>query len=189
MKEIIQGKRINLRRLKVEDISIVLKWLTSSDYSYFIEEIGSNSSKEVLMYINSLIEENRREKGEVITFLIMNKRDISKGIVSFFQIDWENKNCRMNIFLPNDERRSIYGAEAIVRSWRYAFNKMDMHKMYGHIYEDNKNSMRLCEKFGAKKEAIMRNSIIKNGFVQNIFIYGILRKEWREKEKKLPFGK
>lgn len=173
----IEGKRIKLRKLSEEDIPIVSKWLKSLDYSYFIEELPLDLS----MYIKDLIEESRKEKGEAIIFVIVNKKNIPVGVVSLFMIDWENKNCRMNIFLPDNTRSFIYGAEAIFRCAMYAFNEMSMRKVYGHINEINKNSIKIFEKLGTKKEAVLRDYIRKDGRLQDTFIYGMFAQEFSQR--------
>ncbi len=179
----IIGKRINLRKLVTSDISVVSEWLSNSDYNYFLEGSPLDSMYEVVMYINQLIEENRSTKEccNTLSFLIVNKKDIPVGLVMLFQIDWRNRNCKINIFLtPNGKRGSIYGAEAIWKVVTYAFDELNMHKICGHIHEFNKKSIQIFEKMGAKREAVLRNYVIRDGQLQNTFVYGFLESEYKK---------
>lgn len=58
----------------------------------------------------------------------------------------------------------------------YAFQKLDVHRVYAYIFEYNTASMRVLEKAGFEKEAIIKSSIIKEGQIFDEHLYSIRKK-------------
>ncbi|MEG1350430.1 MAG: GNAT family protein, partial [Hafnia sp.] len=67
-----------------------------------------------------------------------------------------------------------YATEAVKQLVAIAFNQLDIHRVYAKIFEYNVASMRVLEKIGFEKEAIIKLSVIKEGRICNEYIYSIM---------------
>ena len=67
-----------------------------------------------------------------------------------------------------------YATEAVKQLVSIAFNQLDIHRVYAKIFECNVASMRVLEKIGFEKEAIIKLSVIKEGRIFNEYIYSIM---------------
>ena len=66
-----------------------------------------------------------------------------------------------------------YAAEAIKQLVEIAFNQEPIQRVYANIFEYNMASMRVLEKVGFEKEAIIKSSIIKEGRIFDEHIYSM----------------
>ncbi len=67
-----------------------------------------------------------------------------------------------------------YATEAVKQLVAIAFNQLGIHRVYVKIFEYNVASMRVLEKIGFEKEAIIKLSVIKEGRIFNEYIYSIM---------------
>ena len=66
-----------------------------------------------------------------------------------------------------------YATAAVKQLVTFAFEELDLLRVYAGVYDYNIASMRVLEKSGFQKEAIMRSSIIKEGKLHDEHVYSI----------------
>lgn len=66
-----------------------------------------------------------------------------------------------------------YATEAVKLLVDFAFQELDLLRVYAYIFEYNIGSMRVLEKTGFEKEAIIKSSVIKEGKVFDEHLYSI----------------
>lgn len=81
-----------------------------------------------------------------------------------------------------------YGFEVMKGIIRYAFDKLQVNRIWLDVYPDNEVGIRLYEKLGMVKEGTLRqNYLSERGYLDQI-IYSLLKEEygeWQEKMKLL----
>lgn len=60
----------------------------------------------------------------------------------------------------------------------YAFDTLDINRIYTSVFEANHASMKVLNKNGYTKEGILRKAVYKNDVFLDEHRYGILRSEW-----------
>ena len=65
--------------------------------------------------------------------------------------------------------------EAVTEFSRYAFATFGLERLFAEPFESNQASIRVLEKAGFVREALMRASILKDGRIQNSFLYARTR--------------
>ncbi|HEX3051566.1 MAG TPA: GNAT family protein, partial [Aggregatilineaceae bacterium] len=71
-----------------------------------------------------------------------------------------------------------YGSDALRLMVDFAFNWLDMHKVWLETMGINIRAQRLAEKLGFKLEGRRRAALIADGEWCDELIYGLLRDEW-----------
>jgi len=66
-----------------------------------------------------------------------------------------------------------YATEAVKQLTRFAFEELGLLRIYAGVYDYNNASMRVLEKAGFQKEAIMHSSVIKEGKLHDEHVYSI----------------
>lgn len=67
--------------------------------------------------------------------------------------------------------------EALSRGVDYAYNKLpQITRLFAEVFENNIASMKVLEKVGFEKEAILKKAIIKNNIIMDLHLYGLVRK-------------
>jgi len=67
----------------------------------------------------------------------------------------------------------------------YAFENHDLCRIYATVFEWNTASMRVLEKCGYVREAVLQQSIVKDGRVIDSVLYAIVRKEVAGRESQV----
>ena len=75
------------------------------------------------------------------------------------------------------ERGKGYGKEMLRLAVKYAFETLPVIRIYAGVFEYNIPSMKVLEKAGFKKEAILRKAVIKNGKILDFHYYALLKEE------------
>ena len=69
-----------------------------------------------------------------------------------------------------------YATEAVRLLIKFAFEELDLLRIYAKIYEYNIGSMKVLGKTGFEKEAIIKSSVIKEGQIVDEHLYSIRKK-------------
>ncbi len=66
-----------------------------------------------------------------------------------------------------------YATDAVRQCLKFAFEELNLLRVYANIYEYNIGSMKVLEKVGFEKEAIIKSSIMKEGKIFDEHLYSI----------------
>ena len=120
---------------------------------------------------------NRREPS--IMLVLYNKKD--KRVIGTETLNWidlKNLNCESGSWIAKPYWGSGLMAEARLEVFKFAFNKLKLHKIYSNILIYNIRSQKHIEKFGFKKQGIQRDEkLIKNKYY-SMYCYDILSSEF-----------
>ena len=83
-------------------------------------------------------------------------------------------NAEIGYWIGEQYWRNGYATEAVKQLVAIAFNQLGINRVYANIFEYNVASMRVLEKIGFEKEAIVKLSVIKEGRIFNEYIYSIM---------------
>lgn len=116
-------------------------------------------------------------------FAIETKEGVYLGGIGLHNISWENGNAEAGIVIGKKEYwNKGYGTDAMIVLLDFAFNQMNLHRVYLKVYAYNNRGIKSYEKCGFKREGILRHDRYANGKYHDTIIMGILKDEF----KKLP---
>ena len=75
-------------------------------------------------------------------------------------------------------RRGI-ASEALILMTDYAFSTLNLLRLFALPFADNAQSIRVLEKAGYTREAILRASSVKHGVVRDQALYALVNQNWR----------
>ncbi|WP_029284703.1 GNAT family N-acetyltransferase [Pedobacter sp. R20-19] len=100
------------------------------------------------------------------------------GIGSIIPQNNEHRmNAEIGYWIGEEYWGKDYATEAVKLLVKFAFEKRDIFRVYAYIYDFNKASMRVLEKSGFRKEAILHSSVIKEGKLTDEHLYSILKQQ------------
>lgn len=102
------------------------------------------------------------------------------GELKLRNIRWFNRKAELSIILKKEEQSRGTGTEIVKKIIEYAFGKMNLHRLEAEVIETNSASIKLIEKFGFKKEGVLREAKFQNGKFIDIYRYGLLRSEYKK---------
>lgn len=102
------------------------------------------------------------------------------GIGIHFMSDVYAKNAEIGYWLGENYWGKGIVSTAVVAMVNYTFKNYDINRVFAGIYHPNTASMRVLEKCGFKKEAILKKSVFKNGEYLDEHVYSLLREDWEK---------
>lgn len=117
-------------------------------------------------------------QGEIVLAVIAKKEGQYIGNVGLYQINWLTRSAEYRIFLGhNSFRGKGIGTEAARLVTTYAFERLNLNKVWLGVNEDNTGAIKSYEKAGFVREGILRQEIYRNGRYYNAIRMSILREE------------
>lgn len=154
------GKNVFLRKLEKGDLERTWVWLHMQDV---YDKIGvsvpfSHSQQEAWF-------EKTDKATDKFVFAVCRCNDsLHLGNVSIDSIDSKHRNARLSIFLADSESRGKgYGSEALNLLIEYAFDFLNLHKVWVKMDTDDPRVVRFYEKCGFIQEGVLKQHEFKNG--------------------------
>ncbi|HVS93355.1 MAG TPA: GNAT family protein [Mucilaginibacter sp.] len=101
--------------------------------------------------------------------------DIAGGMAIELKEDVHRKTGVIGYWLAEQYWGQGIMTEAVKLLTAYAFQHFDLVRIQAAVYSKNHPSMRVLEKAGYHKEAVLHNSVYKNGELLDEHIYAILK--------------
>ncbi len=179
----IDGEKIFLTPMTLDDAELFVKW-RNSDFirQYFLvrDEFTVEGEREWI--------KNKVMTDEVVQFIIWDKADIKKiGSTYLINIDHENHKCEYGILIGEPEYVSGgRGFEANSLIIKYAFEELNMFKVYAQIISTNVRSYKAAMKMGLNMEGIfVADRWIDGKPVDMIHVAAFNRKHWEYSWEKM----
>lgn len=172
----IIGHRVTLREFRQEDISGLRSWVTDGETTrrlggmYLKPQTWEQSER----YLSALLD---GEAGGV-NWVVADKDSLRYlGQCSLMMQDNVARHAELAIVLcPNCQGQGL-GSEAISLLLTFAFNQMNLHRVYLKVRADNPAAIRCYEKCGFQREGVLRAHAYADGKYQDVVLMGILREE------------
>ncbi len=95
------------------------------------------------------------------------------------EINLMHRTAEFSIFIGEENAKGKgYAKEATMKTIEFAFNDLNLNRVFLKVQEDNFKAIKLYEKCKFKKEGILRECIYKNGHYINEIVMSILKAEY-----------
>lgn len=171
----LSGRLVHLRAIEEEDLPLMVGWRNSSDVYEFFYEYEPLSLAQQREWFESQ-RKNRSERNFIIS--LHNGQAI--GTVSIYHIDSRNRKAEWGRLLIGDPKyigKGI-GTEVEFLVIQYAFDHLNLNRLYCEVLCSNANVIRQHEKFGFKVEGTIRSQVFKNGVYEDAVLMSLLSDEY-----------
>ena len=169
------GKRMNvtLRKWGIQDRDVLMHLCNRVNREYLSDRLPyPYTEKDAMWYLNMVSEHD----GVDAVFRAVLVDDEIVGTISVEQkSDVYRKDGEIGYFLATENWSKGIMTNAVKQMCQIAFDKLDIIRITGLVYEKNIPSQKVLEKNGFQKEGLMSNAVIKNGQIHNLCIYGKLK--------------
>lgn len=171
----IKGKRVILRPVEERDLLLLARWRNDPENRrFFFSPFLINPGGQKKWYEELLADRNR------LILMIDMVEGKTVGMIGLDKIDWRNQEAESGIFLLDPaERGQGYAEEAGMLMIEYAFNELNLHRLYAVIYDFNRGVIEMAKLFGFKQEGVLRQAAFTGGRFHDKVILGLLREEWQ----------
>lgn len=103
-----------------------------------------------------------------------------KGVVQLHTIDWIHRKAILGVYIGDPaERGSGLGRAASGLILDYAYNGLDLERVWLEVLAPNTGAKRLYEQLGFIREGVLRSAYVLNGERVDIEHWGMLKGEYR----------
>lgn len=173
----IEGKNIYLRLMEELDIPYKVKWINNPEvrgtlnFDYPISEVGTRK------WLQKVAGNPTRRD----FFVCQKKDDKPIGFGGLINIDYKNSKAESYMAIGDLSAQGRgYGYEIRKLILKYAFQELNLNKVYAYVWEQNKAMFNLNKKVGFKVEGLLREDILSHGELRNRYIMGIFAEEFQE---------
>jgi diamine N-acetyltransferase len=111
-------------------------------------------------------------------FAIADENDIYQGTISLKNVDTDANTAEYSIALRYDSQGKNVGTFATKEILEYAFNRLNLNRVYLNVLAENVNAIKLYEKCGFIFEGEFKEHIKVQGQLKNLRWYGILKENY-----------
>jgi RimJ/RimL family protein N-acetyltransferase len=104
---------------------------------------------------------------------------IIRGVIGLTHIDWINRHSELSFISDNYIDDDLY--DCVFDFINYAFNDLDVNKIYNQVYEFDTKKIDLWNRLGFNQSATLKEHIFFDGKFSDCYIFHITKKEWHKK--------
>jgi len=175
----MEGKLVRIRAYERSDLDALMTWVND-------EEITRNLGAPMIYPLPRAAEEKYLElnthPGEPdCRWAIETLAGQYLGRISLMNIDWINRSAQVGIVIGvKTFWGKGYGTDAMRVVLRFAFEKMNLHRVWLNVYDFNVRGIKSYEKCCFKHEGVQREYRFLDGRYHDSVLMGILEDEYRE---------
>lgn len=171
----IKGNKVTLRFIEPDDLEAIREMSNDSEQEYMI---GGWSLPAAKKHQEDWYQRILGDKNNIRFAIDYNGSFV--GLVTLTDIDWKNRRAKSGIRLTlNAPKQQGIATDALVTMLGYAFDELNLHRVYATIIEHNLASRKLHAKCGYKEEGILRQSVYKRGLYHNELQLSVLKSEYK----------
>lgn len=174
MHSINQENDFFLRPIERSDLSDIQRWRNCPSTIPNVREYRIMSMDHISAWYDSMILSDKFEM-----FIMDSKKDGTIGVCGLTYIDWKNKHADLHFAIYKESQwiDDIYSNIYYPMIVEYAFNHLNLNKVYVEVYDiDEKKKDFFLEK-GFKADACLREHYYYDGKYWNSYIFSLLKSE------------
>ena len=178
----IRGERVTLRPFRREDLEALRRWHDDGEVMQFWGE-------RLPLVAEGRFEEELAPGGRFTRFdmnghfCVCDETDRPIGRLSYEGFRATERHAELGILIGEKDAWSKgYGSEAIRLLLDYLFNQRGAHRVWLTVQARNARAQRAYEKVGFRREGTWREHYYYDGAFHDEHIYGILAREFNERQ-------
>ena len=176
----IEGKQINLRKLKKFDAPSIYKHAKDFDIAKYTTLPHPYKLKNAEDFVKITHQKIRKKKAFELGIELKETKEII-GMVSLMNIDYDNKNAEVGYWLGKKYWGKKLMKEAVKLILNFGFKELKLVRIYARVMHPNIASAKLLEKLGFQYEGRMRKTTLRKGKWMDHLRYSILSNEFESK--------
>jgi len=177
----IESERLILRRFEDSDLTPFVAYRNDPEVARY-QSWDSFDEREARAFIREMASGQPGEPGDWFQFAIESKE--LGGLVGdcALQVDGQEPyRAELGFTLASEHQGKGFASEAVSRLLDYAFESLDLHRIFAIADCRNKPSWTLLERVGLRREGHFLESVWFKGEWSDEYLYAVLKDEWLSK--------
>ena len=165
-------KNFKIRPLEREDLRFVHELDNNETViHYWFEEPYEAFVELCQLYDKHIQNQNERR------FIVEHNGEMV-GLVEIVEIDYIHRRAEFQIIIAPNHQRKGYATEATKLAMNYAFNVLNLYKLYLIVDCKNEPALKIYKKLGFKEEGILKKEFFVNGEYRDVYRMAIFQTEY-----------
>jgi RimJ/RimL family protein N-acetyltransferase len=179
----ILGRNVRLRPIEKDDLPRYVKWFSDPDLRGTISlHLPLSQAQEEKWFEESLKIHDRNTQSWAID---VQPADMAVGPwvhvggCGLHSIDWRSRAAELGIVIgARDYWGRGYGTDAVQTLAGWAFDTLNLNRVFLRVFADNARAIRCYEKVGFQHEGRLRQDNFNQGAYRDTLFMGLLRSDW-----------
>jgi RimJ/RimL family protein N-acetyltransferase len=172
----IKGDNVSLLPLNMKNVNLYVKWENDPKVRLYGRNAAPLTIEDFKKYLESTGERTRSEFHLEI-WHNQDKKPI--GSTGIFRISWYDRRAYLGLSIGEPQYWGQNLCTEITKLMiEYAFNELNLHKIYAFIAAPNKGSWRCAEKNGFQREGVLKEDKFISCKYIDYYFYSLLKDYW-----------
>jgi RimJ/RimL family protein N-acetyltransferase len=172
----LEAERVELRRHARENYRLYGEWYGDPEVWHLTSWAASPLGHSA---VERLFEDRKLSNTEDSFAIHLKGDDAPIGVISLMNISEANESADLSVIVGHPEdRHHGYGAEAIGRILRYAFETVGLNRVGLSVFEFNEEAISTYEKLGFSVEGRLRRAVRRGNTFHDAILMSVLKDEW-----------
>lgn len=173
----IVGERVALREYRSEDLHALRSWVNDPETTKYLS--GAYRRPQSWEQTEEWLMSRLRGDAGGEAFVIADIQTQNYlGQCDLMLIDYVARSAEMAIVLTKEARGRGIAAEAIRLLCVYAFDTLNLNRVWLRVAAGNARAARAYERAGFAREGVMREAMYIDGAYEDVLIMGLLAREY-----------
>jgi len=171
----LKGKKTILRPLnKKTDLESCVRWINDPEVIQYVSMYLPSSEQDEEKWFDDL---QKRKEDVILAIETLEGKFI--GITGLHRINWKDRTAGHGVIIGERDCWGYgYGIDSHLVLLEYAFNTLNLYKIYSSVIAFNERSKNYHLACGYHIEGTQRNQIFKKGKYWDLFLFGVFEEEW-----------
>lgn len=170
------GDKVVLREFRSEDLSAMRAWITDGEATKYLSStfIKPQTWEQSESFLRGILQ------GDVggVNLVIAEKTSLKYlGQCNLMMIDHGARKAEMAIVMSPEHHGKGCAREAIALLLSFAFDQLNLNRVFLKVDEENTRAIRLYEYCGFRHEGRLRQEVYRDGGYHDLLVMGVLRGE------------
>ena len=167
----------------MQDFEAYYEW-RSQPACYTYVSPSAKTREESQASLQNIVDCYDKDNQSLIWGIALKENNKIIGSVNIGTISKLNSVCEIGWSLSPTYQRKGYAFEASAALLKYIFEQLNINKVTTFVWHKNEPSIKLAKKLGFIHEGTQREMRRKNGEVYDLVMFGLLKREWEQNNKK-----
>ncbi len=171
----LKGKKVVLRPLcKETDLDSIYRWINDPEVNKYVEGYLPMTKEAEAEWIEKV----SKNKDIILAIETFGGRHI--GSMGLHNIKWKDRIATTGAMIgEKDCWGKGYGTDAKMILLNYAFNTLNLRKIFSSVFSFNKRSIAYSLKCGYEVEGLLKRQRFVNGRYYDEVLLGVFKKKWQ----------
>lgn len=174
---LLRGEKVRLTAIENQDISTIARWGEDSEFMRHYDTSPAFPKTED--QVSRLVSDEQASPNGYLFGIRPLQEEKIVGLLELSDIQWPHRTSYIGIGIGDGAYRGRgLGEDAMHLGLRFAFQELNLHRVWLTVISYNARAIALYERLGFVREGVYREHLERDGSRHDMLVYGLLRREW-----------